>query len=130
MPWLIAVDRDNNYLFASTVDSVGRWELKVYSVNPSPKTVARSRAQSLLNVSTRLRAQPGDNALIGGFIIKGVEPKQIALRALGPSLPVPGQLADPVLELYDSSGGLIAQNDNWNADRFGVVATGIPHSER
>ena len=84
---------------------------------------------SLLNVSTRLRAQPGDNALIGGFIIRGQEPKKVVLRAIGPSLPVSDRLADPVLQVFDSSGVVVAQNDNWNAHRNDVIATGIPPSD-
>ena len=42
-------------------------------------------------------------------------PKRVTLRAIGPSLAargVTGTLSDPVLELYDSSGTLVAQNDN------------------
>jgi hypothetical protein len=54
--------------------------------------------------------------LIGGFIISGSGPKQLVLRALGPTLTqhgVGGALQDPVLELHDSRGGVIALNDDW-----------------
>jgi len=34
--------------------------------------------------------------------------------------------SDPALDLYDSSGKLIASNDNWISDRLNVVATTIP----
>jgi Concanavalin A-like lectin/glucanases superfamily/Protein of unknown function (DUF642) len=70
----------------------------------------------LLNISTRLRVLTGDNALIGGFIITGSDPKKVIVRGLGPSLTsqnVPGALVDPVLELRDHTGALIASNDNW-----------------
>ncbi|PZR76594.1 MAG: hypothetical protein DLM73_02295 [Chthoniobacterales bacterium] len=50
--------------------------------------------------------------LIGGFIITGSQPKKVMLRGLGPSLPVIANLADPVLELHDSSSTL-AVTDNW-----------------
>lgn len=53
--------------------------------------------------------------MIGGFIITGDVAKKVALRAIGPSLAdvgVTDTLVDPVLELYDASGSLIAQNDN------------------
>src|SRR2546423_10983488 len=40
----------------------------------------------LLNISTRLRIQTGDNAMIGGFIITGTEPKTVIVRGVGPSL--------------------------------------------
>lgn len=38
-----------------------------------------------LNISTRLDVLGGDSDLIGGFIITGTTPKQILLRAIGPS---------------------------------------------
>ncbi|HSP46219.1 MAG TPA: NHL repeat-containing protein [Chthoniobacterales bacterium] len=69
-----------------------------------------------LNVSTRLRVQPGENALIGGFIATGSATKTIIVRALGPSLRnfgIAGFLSDPRLELRDHNGTLIASNDNW-----------------
>jgi N-acetylneuraminic acid mutarotase len=72
-----------------------------------------------LNISTRLRVETGNNVLIGGFIINGTAPKNIAVRGIGPSLTqfgVPDALADPVLELHDSSGALVQQNDNWQDD--------------
>lgn len=68
------------------------------------------------NISTRLNVGIGDHALIGGFIITGTDPKMVVLRGLGPSLTVSGVsgvLADPTLELHDSTGAIIASNDNW-----------------
>jgi hypothetical protein len=56
--------------------------------------------------------------MIGGFIIGGDEAKPVALRAIGPSLVqlgVAGALKDPILDLYDSSGTIIAENDNWTS---------------
>ena len=49
----------------------------------------------LANISTRLPVQTGDNVLIGGFIVTGTQPKNVIVRALGPSLPVAGKLSDP-----------------------------------
>jgi hypothetical protein len=72
-----------------------------------------------LNLSTRGTISQGDNVLINGFIISGNGPKTVILRALGPSLAsfgVSGALADPALSLYDSSGHLMATNDNWQTD--------------
>ena len=81
------------------------------------------------NISTRLRVETGDNVLIGGFIITGTQPKKVIIRAIGPSLPLAGALADPVLELRNSSGGLIRSNDNWRSDQEAeIIATGIPPS--
>ncbi|MDQ6914011.1 MAG: CHRD domain-containing protein, partial [Verrucomicrobiota bacterium] len=77
-------------------------------------TFAQS-VSSVTNLSTRMVVQTGDNVLISGFIINGSAPKKLLLRALGPSLPVPGTLSDPRLELHDASGALIASNDNWRS---------------
>jgi hypothetical protein len=69
-----------------------------------------------LNISTRLRVELADNAMIGGFIITGNDAKTVVLRGMGPSLVNAGLgnfLADPVLELHGSNGAVIFQNDNW-----------------
>jgi photosystem II stability/assembly factor-like uncharacterized protein len=81
-------------------------------VLPLPTTKA-------LNISTRVRVQTGDNVMIGGFIITGSVPKNVAVRGVGPSLGNLGLsdvLANPTLELRDSGGALLAQNDNWQDD--------------
>ena len=83
-----------------------------------------------INVSTRGLVGTGDNVLIGGFIITGTNPKTVVLRALGPSLSgfgLSGVLADPVLKVYNSSGALIAINDDWQSDpnRFIVESNGL-----
>ena len=80
---------------------------------------------SAVNIATRMRVETGDNVLISGFIITGSGQKNILVRAIGPSLPVPGVLADPVLELHDASGALIASNDNWRSSQQDAInATG------
>lgn len=82
---------------------------------------------SLANIATRLPVQRGDNVLIGGFIVTGAQPKKILLRAIGPSLSLPGVLANPILELRTSSGSLLAVNDNWRTDQEAEIkATTIP----
>jgi hypothetical protein len=71
-----------------------------------------------LNISTR-GIISDDKPLIAGFIITGSDPKKVVLRTLGPSLSgsgVSGTLADPVLTLHDSTGTVIASNDNWESD--------------
>jgi len=68
------------------------------------------------NISTRVDVLSGQSISIGGFIIAGNVAKNVIVRAMGPSLAalgVPGALADPTLELWDSSGNLILANDNW-----------------
>src|SRR5213595_1553687 len=86
----------------------------------------------LANISTRGLVQTGDNVLIAGIIVVGQTPRKVIVRAIGPSLSVPGKLADPTLELHDASGTTIAANDNWKTRPDGssqeaeVTATTIP----
>ena len=96
---------------------------------PSPTPTPTPRPATLGNISTRLRVETGDNVLIGGFIVSGTQPKKVIVRAIGPSLPLVGVLADPILELRDSSGALIRTNDNWRSTQEAeIIATGIPPS--
>lgn len=90
------------------------------TVSPSAK-VSR-----LLNISTRGEILTGDNVLIGGFIIPDGAPKEVILRAIGPSLSdVTGPLADPVLSLYRPDG-TVETNDDWqDSQQAEVQATRI-----
>ncbi|MGH8093862.1 MAG: matrixin family metalloprotease [Chthoniobacterales bacterium] len=124
-PDSFTVDPTGQYLFASCFDPDYVPQLRVYATGLPAAPLHPAKPRSLLNVSTRLEDQLGDNVLIGGFIISGNEPKQVAIRGIGPSLPVEGALADPVLSLYDSSNNLLAFNDNWNSNRAVVLATGL-----
>jgi len=82
----------------------------------------------LANVSTRVRVADGEDVSIGGFIIVGQTPRTLVLRALGPSLAqagIPGAASDPKLSLFDSTGGLIAFNDNWDPTDPVIIASGL-----
>jgi hypothetical protein len=80
-------------------------------------------ASSALNISTRLPVGSGQSVLIGGFIIQGPIAKTVVIRAIGPSLPLTGALPDPVLELHDGTGAIIASNDNWRSTQIGGLLT-------
>lgn len=85
-------------------------------------------ASHLANISTRMRVATGDGVLIGGFIIKGTQPKTIIVRGLGPSLTnFADTLSDPFLELHDSAGNGIASNDDWQSGTQvnELVASGV-----
>ena len=71
--------------------------------------------------------ESADKALIGGFIVTGSQPKKVLVRALGPSLGLADQLANPTLELRDSSGGLIDANDDWKLSnsRQAIAGSGL-----
>jgi N-acetylneuraminic acid mutarotase len=73
----------------------------------------------LANISTRGFVDTDNNVMIGGLIVGGGgggPSAKVIVRAIGPSLPVPGALADPTLELHDGNGGTVATNDNWKTD--------------
>jgi CSLREA domain-containing protein len=87
----------------------------------------RSVDSKLANISTRGLVQTGDNVMIGGLIVVGQNSLRVIVRAIGPSLPLPGALGDPALELRDINGALIAANDNWRSDQEAeIIATTIP----
>lgn len=90
-------------------------------------------ASNASNISTRSYVQTGDKVLIGGFIISGTGQKKVLIRALGPSLTafnVPNPLSDPVLELHDGSGALIATNDDWRTSQQNeIIAAGLAPSD-
>jgi len=85
------------------------------ATTPTP-TPGPGTPSHLANISTRMKVGVGEDLLIGGFIIQGTQTKKLILRAIGPSLAaggVPNVLADPVLELHNASGAIIANNDDW-----------------
>jgi len=84
----------------------------------------------LSNISTRGQVGTDQSVLIAGLIIEGSTSKKLIIRALGPSLAAPpfslsGTLSNPALELHDSSGNLLASNDDWGS---GTQAAAISSS--
>jgi len=81
----------------------------------------------LIQLSTRMQVGIGDNALIGGFIMQGAEPKRLMIRGIGPSSQLPGALGDPILELRNASGAIVASNDNWGdaANKQEMIDSGV-----
>ena len=85
---------------------------------------------NLDNMSTRGFVGTGDNVCISGFIVGDVDSATVVVRAIGPSLAdygVSGVLSDPALDIYDSTGALIASNDNWqdNINSIDVQKNGL-----
>ena len=48
--------------------------------------------------------------------------RQVLIRGIGPAFGVTGALGDPRVILYDGSGRIVAENDNWSAG--GATASG------
>lgn len=115
---LIATVNPGNYTAvvrgANNVTGVALVE--VYDLDASTSTTR------LGNISTRGHILTGDNVMIGGFIVRGDIAKRMIVRAKGPTLSLngsllSGRLLDPMLELRDGNGALIAQNDNWRTSQ-------------
>jgi hypothetical protein len=85
----------------------------------------------LANISTRAFVSTGDNVVIAGFILGNGASDRVVVRGLGPSLAaagVPTPLANPILELRDSDGVLLASDNNWlddPAQAAGVTDAGL-----
>ena len=85
----------------------------------------------LANISSRGVVKTGDDVMIGGFIVLGPQKQTVIIRALGPSLPVNGKLADPMLELVNNNGTTLATNDDWRSDQEAeIIATGVPPQDK
>jgi hypothetical protein len=73
----------------------------------------------LISLSTLGYTGPGEKILTPGFIITGDGPKQLLVRAVGPTLGaapynVPGVLADPQFRVVPLNKDFtVASNDNW-----------------
>lgn len=85
----------------------------------------------LANISTRGFVETGDNVMIGGMIVgpSGTPGSTMLVRATGPSLTnfgIQNALPDPMLELHDSNGALLASDDDWkDSQEAEIAATGL-----
>lgn len=78
-----------------------------------------SKRDALANVSNRGFAGAGEKTLISGFIITGGEPRNVVVRALGPSLASAGvkqYATNPKIDIFDGSGNKLRSNDDWKND--------------
>ena len=91
----------------------------------------RAADSKLGSISTRGFVEVDDNVMIAGLIVgpsNGASVK-ILVRGLGPTLGnfgVPDLLADPTLDLVNSSGTVIRSNNNWkDSQRSEIEAAGL-----
>lgn len=127
----LAVDNTGGLLFVATSYNFSTRDLRIFATGRTDSIAVQQAVplpNRLLNVSTRLHCQTGDDVLIGGFIVSGTTPKKVIMRAIGPSLAVDDKLADPQLELHAADGSVVS-NDNWNSNRLAVLASGIAPSD-
>jgi hypothetical protein len=101
------------------------YDIFVSGLEPRISAVPLVPGSGFTNLAVRGRAGTGDETLIAGFVIGGGA-KQMLIRAVGPRLQplgVTGVLADPALIVYDSTGQIVAQNDNWSAGSASTTST-------
>jgi hypothetical protein len=98
--------------------------VEVYDLSPSDPC-------ELGNLSVRAGVETNDNVLIDGLILQGGNSKRIVFRALGPSVPIAGNLQDPTLDVYDANGFLRGSNDNWRngPDASDIQTAGLAPSD-
>lgn len=91
--------------------------VEVYDIGPTTDS-------QVINISSRGFVSNGNDVMIGGIIVGGSG--KVLARAIGPSLPssIPNRLQDPILELHNDNGALIASNDNWKTNQAAIQATG------
>lgn len=134
-PFAIAFDPAGNLFVSSLLDTTVR-KISPAGVQTTFATVSNGGPAIAIepvidkprNISNRGSVQPGDGALIGGFIAGGnaVRSNAFLIRALGPSLTgqgVTGVLADPTLELHDASGNVLASNNDWQDTQAAQITT-------
>lgn len=73
---------------------------------------------ALVNLSVRSYLPSSTATLTAGFVIQSASGKRLLVRAVGPTLTsfgVTDAMADPRLEIYDTTAAKIAENDSWDA---------------
>jgi len=108
-------------LVRGTNNGIGNGVVEVYDLDPFPAATGR-----VVNLSSRAPVGVGDDILIAGMIVRGDAGEKVVVRAIGPDLSasgVPSPLQDPTLELRDSNGNLVAQNDNWRDFQGDAIPT-------
>jgi hypothetical protein len=105
-------------------DSGGMALGELYDATVDPTGVT----QKLINLSSRGQVGTGNGVLVCGFMVSGTASKPLLIRGVGPSLAtygLTGLLADPVLNVYNSAGVLVATNNDWGTP-VGVNASQTP----
>jgi hypothetical protein len=95
--------------------------------------LAAGVASKLGDISTRAFVSTGNDVVIAGFILGNATGNdKVVVRGLGPSLADSGLspvLADPTLDLFNSSGTVIQSNNDWQATQAAeLTALGLAPS--
>ena len=99
----------------------------IYGTGPAYNSIPN--APVLMNLSTRGTTFTGNNVLIGGFMVQGLQSVQLVVRCLVFSLAsygIPDALGDSVIELHDANNNLIASNDDWFTSNNAETISSLP----
>ena len=123
--WMLTPGENYTAVMRGKNGQTGIGLVEAYDLDPAA-------ASKLANISTRGFVEVDDNVMIAGLIVTsgdGVNLTNILVRALGPTLGdagVPDALANPTLDLVNSSGTVIRSNDDWkDSQRAEIEATGL-----
>ena len=117
--------------FARPAPTAAPTPLPPRAVAPGATPVPTPPNVELANIATRVSVKGGDEVGIAGFIVRTNQPKRVVVRGIGPSLrvgnsPLQGALQDPVLEVRNSAGTVIATSNNWrSAQQAELTASGL-----
>jgi hypothetical protein len=110
-------DENRNFVSGSAPKPSGFYASRISSRVEWIDSVVEPR---LANISARATVGTGDQVLIAGFIVVGNpgQSRRVIVRGIGSSLkaggvPIPGRLANPLIELHNTSGATMAVNDDW-----------------
>jgi hypothetical protein len=109
------------------------------SATSNPATVgvtAASNPGRLINLSARAEVGTGANIIFAGFVIGGdgtSGTQSVLVRGSGPAIAaapfnVPGTLADPQLQVFNSAQTAIETNDGWGGTAELVAAAAAVHA--
>ncbi len=99
--------------------------------------LTRAGPTRLTNLSARNHVGTGSDILIAGLNISGTGSLRLLIRGIGPTLSafgVTAPLTNPHVAIFDSTGALLAENDDWSATLAptfaSVGAFALPASSR
>lgn len=125
--WTLTPGQDYTAIMRGKNGETGIGVVEAFDLDPAA-------ASKLGSISTRGFVDVDDNVMIAGLIVGPSDGASINIlvRGLGPTLSdfgVPGALADPTLDLVNSSGTVIRSNDNWrDSQQAEIEAAGLAPS--
>ena len=125
--WTLTPGQDYTAIMRGKNGETGIGVVEAFDLDPAA-------ASKLASISTRGFVDVDDNVMIAGLIVGPSDGASvnILVRGLGPTLSdfgVPGVLADPTLDLVNSSGTVIRSNDNWrDSQQAEIEAAGLAPS--